>query len=226
MHSSASAQLPIERFAALDAVPALQHAFIGRVAGIDVASDKAEALRRLDSVHRRAREELAVATLPFISAEQVHGREVAVIDQPIAHDTRFDGCDGMVTNQRDVLLGIYVADCGAVFIADPVRRALGLVHSGKKGTELGIVGNAIDLMHQRFGSSPADLIVQLGPCIRPPHYEIDFAADIVRQCCARGVEQVHDSGVCTACDLDRYYSYRAEKARTGRMLALLALTAA
>ncbi len=226
MHSSTSAQLPIERFAALDGVSGLQHAFVARVAGIDVASDKAEALRRLDAVHRQARQELGVAALPFITAEQVHGREVAVMDQPIDRDTRFDGCDGIITDQRDVLLGIYVADCGAVFIVDPVRRAIGLVHSGKKGTELGIVGNAIDLMHERFGSSPNDLIVQLSPCIRPPHYEIDFAADVVRQCRARGVEQVHDSGVCTACDLERYYSYRAEKARTGRMLALLALTAA
>ena len=40
----------------------------------------------------------------------------------------------------------------------------------------------------------------------------------------RGVKEIHDSGVCTACDLDRYYSYRAEKGKTGRMLALFGLT--
>ena len=78
-------------------------------------------------------------------------------------------------------------------------------------------------MEQHFGSRASDLIVQLSPCIRPPHYEIDFAADIFRSVKARGVQQVHDCGVCTACDLDRYYSYRAEKGKTGRMLALLAL---
>jgi hypothetical protein len=77
-------------------------------------------------------------------------------------------------------------------------------------------------MTDRFGSRSSDLVVQLGPCIRPPHYEIDFAADIVRQCRDLGVSSVHDSGVCTACDLKRYYSYRAEKGRTGRMLAFLA----
>lgn len=220
---SASDSLPVEQFEALSAVPFIRHAFIGRVAGIDVASDKAEALRRLDAVHRQARQSLGVAELPFATAEQVHGREVAVVDQRLADNTRFEACDGMVTNQAGLLLGIYVADCGAVFIVDPVRRAIGLVHSGKKGTELGIVGNAIDLMCQRFGSVAKDLIVQLSPCIRPPHYEMDFAAEVLRQCRARGLEQVHDSGTCTACDLDRYYSYRAEKGRTGRMLALLAL---
>ena len=97
------------------------------------------------------------------------------------------------------------------------------MHSGKKGTELGIATNAIQLMEQRFGSRAADLVVQLSPCIRPPHYEIDFAAEIVRSVRARGVEQVHDCATCTACDLERYYSYRVEKGRTGRMLALLAM---
>jgi polyphenol oxidase len=116
-----------------------------------------------------------------------------------------------------------VADCCAVYIVDPGTPAIGLVHSGRKGTELDIVGAAIELMTANFRSNASDLIIQLSPCIRPPHYEIDFAAEIVEQCRARGVRQVHDSGVCTACDLDEYYSYRAEKGKTGRMLALLGL---
>ena len=120
-------------------------------------------------------------------------------------------------------LGVYAADCCAVYIVDPKTPAIGLVHSGRKGTELGVVTNAIKQMIDRFGSDPANMIVQLSPCIRPPHYEIDFAAEIVRQCHALGVKEIHDSGGCTACDLDRYYSYRAEKGKTGRMLALLAL---
>jgi copper oxidase (laccase) domain-containing protein len=97
------------------------------------------------------------------------------------------------------------------------------VHSGKKGTELAVVASAIEMMTARFGSRASDLVVQLSPCIRPPHYEIDFAAAIVRQCRDLGVTSVRDGGVCTACDLARYYSYRAEKGRTGRMLAFLAL---
>ena len=78
-------------------------------------------------------------------------------------------------------------------------------------------------MKEQFGSDPGDLVVQLSPCIRPPHYEIDFAAQIRQQCREAGVNQIHDSGVCTACDLNSYYSYRAEKGKTGRMLALLGL---
>ena len=85
-------------------------------------------------------------------------------------------------------------------IVDPKTPAIGLVHSGRKGTELGVATNAITQMVESFGSEPAELIVQLSPCIRPPHYEIDFAAEIIRQCRALGVKEIHDSGVCTACE--------------------------
>jgi len=194
---------------------------VTRVPGIDVTHDKAEALARLDRVHREVRGAYGMAGAAFITAQQVHGDRIAVIDQAMDADRCFSDCDGLVTNQRRVCLGIYVADCCAVYLVDPVRDVLALVHSGKKGTELGIVGKTIDLMASQFGSQPENLIVQLSPCIRPPHYEIDFAADIVTACKERGVKNVHDAGVCTACDRDRYYSYRAEKGKTGRMLALL-----
>jgi copper oxidase (laccase) domain-containing protein len=216
-------ELPVEQFPALYSLGGVIHCFVRRIPGIDVAHDKAETLRPLDGVHREVRAEYGLAGKRFLTAQQVHGREIAVIDRAVERDECFAGCDGLITNQAGVTLGIYVADCCAVYLIDPARRAIGLVHSGKKGTELGIVGRAIEQMTTRFGSAPQDLIVQLSPCIRPPHYEIDFAADIVRACRERGVFQVHDSGVCTACHLDRYYSYRAEKGKTGRMLALLAI---
>ena len=181
-------------------------------------------LRRLDGIHREVRTELGLAGKSFLSAQQIHGKEIAVIDRMPERDECFAACDGLITNQPGVALGIYVADCCAVYLIDPARRVIGLVHSGKKGTELRIVEKALQLLTETFGSAPEDIIVQLSPCIRPPHYEIDFAAHIVRTCRERGVSQVHDSGVCTACDLDRYYSYRAEKGKTGRMLALLAIS--
>ena len=218
------AQLPAEQFAALSALPGVAHGFTLRVPGLEMSHDKAEALARLDRIHRSIRSEHGLATRPFVTAQQVHGKEIGVVDSPIAGDKCFDGCDGLITNQRGVCLGIYVADCGAVFLVDPVRQAIGLVHSGKKGTEFGVVPNAIRSMTARFGSRPSDLVAQLSPCIRPPHYEIDFATEILRQCRELGVTSLHDSGICTACDLKRYYSYRAEKGRTGRMLAFLALS--
>ena len=215
--------LPVEHFPALSAQPEIIHGFTLRVPGIEMTHDKAEALKRLDSVHRQIRAEHSLSAAPFITAQQIHGDEIAVAGADLGGDKCFANCDGVVTNRPGICLGIYVADCCAAYLFDPVRRAIGLVHSGKKGTELGIVARAIEKMTTEFGSRAPDLIVQLSPCIRPPHYEIDFVAEIVRQCRELGVSSVHDCGVCTACDLERYYSYRAEKGRTGRMLAFLAL---
>jgi copper oxidase (laccase) domain-containing protein len=216
-------QLSAEQFPALGALHSVVHGFTLRVAGLDVSHDKAEVLARLDSIHREIRATHGLGQAPFVTAQQVHGNRIGVIDDHMAADECFDGCDGLITNQRTVCLGIYVADCCAIYLVDPVRHAIGLVHSGKNGTELGIVGRAIQLMSDTFGSAPQDLVVQLSPCIRPPHYEIDFAAEIMRQCAHHGVRDAHDTGTCTACELARYYSYRAEKGKTGRMLALLAM---
>ena len=218
-------QLPFEQFPALDAIKFCHHVFAQRIPAIDVSHDKAEVLERLDAAHQEIRNAIGVGEWPLFTAEQIHGNEIAVIDSGSrgAMGCEFPACDGIVTNQRGVALGIYVADCCAVYIMDPKTPAIGLVHSGRKGTEFGVVTNAIGQMIERFGSDPADMVVQLSPCVRPPHYEVDFAAEIVRQCRALGVQHIDDSRTCTACNLARYYSYRAEKGKTGRMLAVIGL---
>ncbi len=235
--------LPFEQFPALSSIGICRHVFTQRIPGIDVADEKPQVLERLESAHHEIRNAIGLGDSdeiastrrsrcwPLFTAEQVHGNKIAVVVQPAVASAvlggvdgrEFSGCDGIITNQRGIALGIYVADCCAVYIVDPKSPAIGLVHSGRKGTELGIVTNAITEMMSRFGSDPASVIVQLSPCIRPPHYEVDFAGKIVRQCRAVGVKEIHDSGTCTACDLKRYYSYRAEKGKTGRMLAVLGL---
>ncbi len=213
--------LHVEQFEALGALPRL-HGFTGRVAGLDVQADRALALQRLHGYHEQAREELGLGGLPLLTAEQVHGKEVAVVRRDEALTTTPEqGKDGIVTDRDDVCLGIYVADCCAAYLVDPVQGAIGLVHAGRKGAELGIVPVAIKAMEEAFGTRAGDLIVQLSPCIRPPWYEVNFSDLIINQCREAGIEHVHDCGTCTAANPDQYYSYRREKGRTGRMLALL-----
>ncbi len=216
-------QLPFEKFQALNVLAMCRHIFTRRIPGIHVSHDKAEALKRLESAHLEIRNAIGIGDWPLLTAQQIHGDKIACVNAMVETDREFSGCDGIITNQRGVTLGIYVADCCAVYLVDRKQRAAALIHSGKKGTNLRIVSKAIAQMHEKFSIEPQDLIAQLSPCIRPPHYEVDFAADIIRQCQTAGLNEIHDSGICTACNLDAYYSYRAEKGRTGRMLALLAL---
>ncbi len=211
----------VDNFVALAAQPGIIHGFAGRVPGLDVQTDRATALERLAGYHEDLRRKLGVADRPLAIGEQVHGREVAVVDASTTGPV--PGVDGVITADPRVCLGVYVADCCAVFLVDPVKRVIGLLHSGRKGSELGITSAAIERMQRDFGTTPSDLIVQLSPCIRPPHFEIDFAALIVEQARAAGVEKIEDCSLCTAENVHRYYSYRLERGKTGRMLALLAL---
>lgn len=211
----------VETFPALAEIPAVRHGFIGRIPGLDVKVERAAALERLEKFHVTSRAETGLADHVFITADQVHGDNVAIVDSQTA--VPVPSADGLITADPRVCVGIHVADCGPVYIVDPVRRVIALLHSGRKGTELGITRVAIEKMRSEFGSDPAQLIVHLGPCIRPPLYEVDFAAAILAQARDAGVVAVHDCGTCTGANVERYYSYRVEQGKTGRLLAFLAL---
>ena len=215
--------LHVETFPALDAA-GIRHGFTGREPGVEVKADRAIALQRLDASHIAARPRrawlLGRAGL-FDRRAGAVGCAVAVVDA--STPVPVPQVDGLITADPAACLGIYVADCCAVYLVDPRRRVIGLLHSGRRGSEGGITAVAIERMRAEFGCDPAKLVVQLSPCIRPPDFEIDFAALIVAQCREAGVRQVFDCGICTATHLDRYYSYRAEKGKTGRMLGFMGI---
>ena len=212
----------VETFPAVAIGGQFCNAFIGRVSELDVTTHRKAALASLAKYHEQARHDLGFGDMAFITAEQIHGNGVAIVDA----NTRSPdaGADALITDRPNVCLGIYVADCCAVYAIDTQNGCIGLAHSGKKGTEQGIVPAMLKKMECAYGTDPAQVIVQLSPCIRPPLYEIDFAAEIVRQCQALEVGEIVDCGSCTGAELDRYYSYRLEKGHTGRMLALLAIS--
>jgi copper oxidase (laccase) domain-containing protein len=157
--------------------------------------------------------------------EQTHGVGVAVVNQG-GNGKVISSVDALITRQKNLSLVIRVADCGPVWIHCEKTGAIGLVHSGRKGTEAGVVPATIRKMKEEFGSEPQEMMALLGPCIRPPYYDVDFASEILRQLKVEKVGKVADSGLCTAADLKRFYSYRAEKGQTGRHFALLAMRSA
>ena len=73
--------------------------------------------------------------------------------------------DGLVTNETETALTVFSADCTTVLLHDPVKKAIAAVHSGWRGTALGIVLRAVEAMQREFGSDPADLRAAIGPCI-------------------------------------------------------------
>ena len=80
--------------------------------------------------------------------------------------------DGIVTNERNFMISSMESDCTPVYILDPVAKAIGMVHSGWKGTSKGIAVNAVKLMEESFGSRAEDIMIAFGPCICEKCYEV------------------------------------------------------
>lgn len=209
-----------------DEQPSYVSAFIPRISGVSVDTDKWGTLARLKPYHDDIIADLGFRRDELWLCEQVHGAEVVAVEDELSKNHApymVLGADGLVASGRSrCLLGIYVADCAAVWLWDRRTGAMGLVHSGKKGTEGEISVRAVALMTRHYGTNPADVVALISPCIRPPYYEVDIAPLIVDQLIRHGVEKphIHDCGICTGEHQDIYYTYRREKGATGRMLAL------
>lgn len=196
--------------------------FITRVPGVSVSTDREAVISALTPEHESVMRSHGIDPRFLRRAQQVHGNSVAIVGD-IGCSYPVEGVDALFCGGvADCCLGIYVADCAAVWIYDTASGARGLAHSGKQGTALNIVGELLERMRKTLGVKAEDCIAVISPCIRKPDYEVDIAADIKQQLAAAGVlpENIVDSGLNTAADLTTFYSYRVEKGNTGRMLAL------
>ncbi|NDY43538.1 peptidoglycan editing factor PgeF [Dissulfurirhabdus thermomarina] len=193
----------------------------------------------------RRRVAAAVGARRLVSARQVHGVELAVVGDDTAAEV--DGVDGLLTDAAGVALMIRHADCQALVLFDPVRRAVANVHCGWRGSAAGLPGRAVAAMNAAFGSRPGDLLAAVGPALGPCCAEfrdwerllppglhrfrvgarhVDFRAATRWQLEAAGVrpERITVCETCTACSRD-FFSYRRE-GRTGRAATVVMLAGA
>ncbi len=210
----------------LNAIPGIRAGWIERVPDLTISGDRDEAMKLLRPYHAEFVTQFAGPDTEWWRAEQVHGNSVAIVPnhrQIIAPDGLpvVPQVDGLVTNQPGIILSIYAADCGAIWLADGETGAIGLLHSGKKGTEGNILATALQVMATEYGTRPENVTAVLSPCIRPPQYEVDFADEISKQAFQANVGNFIDCHLNTATDLTRFYSYRQELGKTGRMMALI-----
>jgi YfiH family protein len=167
--------------------------------------------------------------------KQIHSNLVLVAEHP-------GDCgegDALVTNRPHVSISVRTADCYPIFLADSRNRAIGAVHAGWRGSSTHIVEKTLEKMKSQFGSCPADIIAAIGPGIGVCCYEVgqevarqfgsevrthlDLALENRKQLEASGVppENIEALGVCTFCDAERFFSYRREKERAGRMTSFI-----
>lgn len=207
----------------------------------------------LDNTRANRRRAFDILGLPFESMAdvwQVHGTETVRADSPRG-DADPIKADGLITDQAGVTLFQRFADCVPILLYDTKHHALGMVHSGWRGTVTRAAISPVKAMAEAYGSKPGDIMAGIGPSIGPDHYEVgpevvkavqeafaDSEALIERRegktylnlwaanaqaLVEVGVEQVEIGGVCTACNTQHFFSHRAEAGKTGRFGAVIAL---
>ncbi|URN93193.1 MAG: peptidoglycan editing factor PgeF [Candidatus Pristimantibacillus lignocellulolyticus] len=115
----------------------------------------------------------------WTNAEQVHGNVVVKVTAEdrgrgrLLMSDAIQGADGIITNEPNILLTSFYADCVPLLFWDPVHEAIGLAHAGWKGTASAIAKEMVEAMNLHFGTKPDQLMVAIGPSIDQCCYEVD-----------------------------------------------------
>ena len=129
---------------------------------------------------------LGVAPGRIVRLHQVHGASVVVVKAAAAASPPVEA-DAAVGDDPSVSLAVRVADCAPILLADRVTGAVGAVHAGWKGTAARVATAAVAVMQEAFGTSPADLVVAIGPTIGSCCYEV--GSELVDVFAERGHER-------------------------------------
>lgn len=201
---------------------------------------------------------LALSPAAVVMTEQIHQDHLVNFKLGDSEGALKDGyslhvlhnSDGVFTKEKNVLLMTFYADCTPVYFLDAKINAIGMVHSGWKGTKLNIACKGLQFMQSQFGSELSDLKIVIGPSAGACCYEVDqFVFDqffeyptyfkatteghylmdtkgiIAKELMAYGIleDQIEISPDCTICQSAQYFSHRRDQGITGRMAAFMLL---
>ena len=229
-------------FITATALAGTRHGFCGRRGGVSTgifaslntglgSSDHPAAV-----AENRRRAVAAVAPgMTLVTAYQVHGSTVVIADPTLADADR-PHADGIVTDRRDVVLGILAADCAPVLFADVAAGVVGAAHAGWKGALYGVLPATIAAM-EALGARRDRIAAAIGPCIgqasyevtdaylapfialdpvfarffasgRPGRWQFDLEAFVAKRLAVEGLAHIEALGVDTYASSHDYFSYR------------------
>lgn len=172
-------------FPAIEDIPGFKHVMTTRLGGVSKGpfASMNFSLRDGDDKDNVAENFKKIADIlgtdcsHIATTKQTHTANVRVVSKEdggkgIIKERDYTDTDALITNERGLALSAFSADCVPVMFIDPVKRAIGIAHSGWKGTAGLICENVIKAMGQNYGSAPEDIITGIGPCICRDCYEI------------------------------------------------------
>jgi hypothetical protein len=160
-----------------------------------------------------------------------------------------ENCDALISNQTDIMLTILTADCVPILLFDPKQKVVAAIHAGWKGTQQQIALKTVKKMQEEFNTNPKDILAGVAPSIGRCCYEVDWnvaqhfenienaydkKADkymldlpyinkLQLLNAALVEENIELSNICTACEVEDYFSYRKEGGCSGRFMSMIGL---
>lgn len=186
-------EVPLFTFPLLEQTGIVSHGFTTRLGGVSegefstmnlsfTRGDKKEAV---EENYRRLAEALFLEYGSFVCSNQTHTTNVIRVGKEDVQECgvflaaegkerkqKYQNVDGMITNDPDVTLITYFADCVPLYFVDPVHHAIGLSHSGWRGTACRMGQVTLEEMKREFSTDPKDVICAIGPSICQNCYEI------------------------------------------------------
>jgi YfiH family protein len=219
----------------------------GPFESLNLARSVGDELAAVDENLRRFLAAARIDGTPLFTVSQVHGAEVITVGR--AQDPtaiRGKEADALVGAEAGVAVSVRTADCLPVLVADPDTGRVAAIHAGWRGVVAGVVRSGVAAL----GPGPR-AIAAIGPGIGPCCFEVgpdvassiaasapgadvirtgkerphvDLAAAVVAQLAASGVHRIDRVPACTMCDPARFFSFRRDGKRSGRMLSAIAAT--
>lgn len=265
-------EVPYMTFPVLSQFPFLRHGFSTRLGGVssdmfyslNLGSDSSPYIddpANIEENYRRISQSIGIDPHSLVISKQVHKTNIKLVNgtdcgKGLFIPRDFDEIDAFITNTPNVTLVTKYADCVPLFFVDPKKKAIGLAHSGWRGTIKKIGKLTLREMQKNFGCDSKDIIAVMGPSICKDCYEVGdevvnaFRAafkfsgnnNIIDQdkegkyhcnlweairitLLEVGLypENIHISGVCTACNSELFFSHRKTEGKRGSMGAFLAI---
>ena len=171
--------VPLLTYPLLERTNVVKHGFSTRLGGVstgdcatmNISTTRGDTPEAVEENKRRLAGALGVKVEDFTFTYQTHTTNVAVVREE-DRGTRFMETNGMVTNVPGICLVTFYADCVPLYFVDPVKKVIGLSHSGWRGTVHKMGKVTVEKMTEVYGTNPADVVAAVGPSICRDCYEV------------------------------------------------------
>lgn len=187
--------LPLLTYPALSELPFISHGFSTREGGVSTgifeslnfSFSRGDDPESVHTNYARLAEVFDVSVSDIVTSDQTHTTNIRLVTaddagKGITKERDYTDVDGLITDTRGLLLSTFYADCVPLFFVDPIHKAIGLSHSGWRGTCAKMGRETIFRMKEAFGTNAKDLICAIGPSICQDCYEVseDVAVEFVK----------------------------------------------